>query len=102
MLTDIQRAMLGDHDAAVRLTGEGKLLPCPFCGGDADVVAYDPRLLRPSRNHVYSVSCNDCEMMFGWDIDYGGRYDTEYGAMLAWNTRAPILSESEMEVLDEH
>ncbi len=45
-----------------------KLKTCPFCGGDADVVAYDPRLLRPSRNHVYSVSCNDCEMMFGWDI----------------------------------
>ena len=38
--------------------------------------------------------------MFGWDIDYGGRYDTEYEAMLAWNTRATILSEGEMEGLD--
>ena len=100
VLTDEKRALLGDHEAAKRLTDAGVLVPCPFCGGDADVVAYDPRLLRPSRNHVYSVSCNDCEMMFGWDIDYGGRYDTEYEAMLAWNTRAPILSAEEMEMLE--
>ena len=91
-----QRALLGDREAQERLTAAGVLLPCPFCGGDADVIAYDPRLLRPSRNHVYSVSCNECEMMFGWDIDYGGRYDTEYEAMLAWNTRAPILSSREL------
>ena len=31
MLTDIQRAMLGDHDAAARLTERGELLPCR-CG----------------------------------------------------------------------
>ena len=99
-MDDVTRAMLGDREAAKRLTDAGVLVPCPFCGGSPDVVAYDPRLLRPSRNHVYSVSCNECEMMFGWDIDYGGRYDTEYEAMLAWNTRAPILSESEMEMLE--
>jgi len=99
----IKLALLGNGEAAKRLTDAGVLLlPCPFCGGgDADVVAYGPRLLRPSRNHVYSVSCNECEMMFGWDIDYGGRYDTEYEAMLAWNTRAPILGEREMEMLYE-
>lgn len=101
VMDDIKLALLGNREAAKRLTDAGVLVPCPFCGGDADVVAYDPRLLRPSRNHVYSVSCNECEMMFGWDIDYGGRYDTEYEAMLSWNTRAPILSSEEMEMLDE-
>lgn len=93
-------ALLGDKAAQGRITERKELLPCQFCGGGANVVAYDPRLLRPSRNHVYSVSCNECEMMFGWDIDYGGRYDTEYEAMLAWNTRAPILRAKEMEMLD--
>lgn len=99
-MTDVQKALLGDREAAKRITYEGVMLPCPFCGGDADVVAYTPRLLRPSRNHTYCISCNDCEMLFGWDIDYGGRYDTEYEAMLTWNTRAPILSAEEMEMLN--
>ena len=101
IMTDEKRALLGDHEAAKRLTEAGVLLPCPWCGGDADVVAYDPRLLRPSRNHVYSVSCYECETMFGWDIDYGGRYDTEYEAMLTWNTRAPILNKSELKKMEE-
>jgi hypothetical protein len=28
-MTDIQRAMLGDHEAAARLTEQGVLLECP-------------------------------------------------------------------------
>jgi Lar family restriction alleviation protein len=99
VVDDIKLALLGNKEAAKRLTEAGVLVPCPFCGGEAEVVAYGPRLLRPSRNHVYSVSCNECEMMFGWDVDYGGRYDTEYEVMLAWNTRAPILSAKEMKEL---
>ena len=100
MVDDIKLALLGNKEAAKRLTEAGVLVPCPFCRGEAEVVAYGPRLLRPSRNHVYSVSCNECEMMFGWDVDYGGRYDTEYEVMLAWNTRAPILSAEELQRLE--
>lgn len=100
VVDDIKLALLGNKEAAKRLTEAGVLVPCPFCGGEAEVVAYGPRLLRPSRNHVYSVSCNECEMMFGWDVDYGGRYDTEYEVMLAWNTRAPILSAEELQRLE--
>lgn len=33
VMTDIQRAMLGDHDAAARLTEQGVLIPCPWCKG---------------------------------------------------------------------
>lgn len=99
-MDDIKLALLGSKEAALRLTDAGVLLGCPFCGGDPEIVTYDPRLLRPSRNHVYSVSCNECEMMFGWDIDYGGRFDTEDEARLAWNTRVPILSAEEMELLE--
>ena len=92
-MDDIKSALLGDKEAAKRVTLGGELLPCPFCGGDADVVAYSPRLLRPSCNHTYCVVCNECEMLFGWDIDYGGRYDTEDDAMIAWNTRAAVEME---------
>lgn len=102
MSNDIRAALLGDKEAAKRLTDAGVLLPCPFCGEDAaDVVVYTPRLLRPSRNHIYGVYCNECETMFGYDIDYGGQYDSEREAALAWNTRAPILSESELKKLEE-
>jgi hypothetical protein len=39
-------------------------------------------------------------MMFGWDIDYGGRFDTEEQARLAWNTRAPLLTAEEIQRLE--
>ena len=35
MMTGIQKAMLGDKEAAERLTEKWELLPCPCCGGQA-------------------------------------------------------------------
>lgn len=64
-----------------------KLKPCPFCGGEAEIVNYEPRLHRPSRNHPYSVYCPGCDLLFGWDEDYGGEFDTKKEATEAWNTR---------------
>ena len=32
---DIRIALLGDHEAAKRLTERYELLPCPCCGGQA-------------------------------------------------------------------
>lgn len=49
-MDDIKSALLGDKEAAKRVTLDGELIPCPFCGGDADVVAYDvimDRILSP-------------------------------------------------------
>lgn len=34
MIEDVQAALLGDHEAAKRLTEAGVLVPCPFCGGN--------------------------------------------------------------------
>ena len=34
MIEDVQAALLGDHEAARRLTEAGVLVPCPFCGGN--------------------------------------------------------------------
>ena len=31
-MTDEKRALLGDHEAAKRLTDAGVLVPCPMCG----------------------------------------------------------------------
>lgn len=68
-----------------------KLKPCPFCGGEAYIAEYEPRLLRPVRNHPYSVWCNECELAFGWDSDYGGQFDTKEEAAAAWNARADTV-----------
>ena len=84
MLTDIQRAMLGDHEAAARLTEQGVLIPCPWCKKTvAHVGAYD-------------VVCNF--FAGGCGASTGARESAEE-ALAAWNTRAPILSVEEMEML---
>lgn len=65
-----------------------ELKPCPFCGGKASLFPNDePRLHRHSRNGKYAVCCWDCDMLFGYDIDYGGQFDTEEEAVQAWNMR---------------
>ena len=43
-MDDVKLALLGDKEAARRLTEAGVLLPCPFCGADANIVAYDESL----------------------------------------------------------
>ena len=88
---DVKRALLGDHEAAKRLTDAGVLVPCPGCGGENIVDWY--------RHNEVWYQCDDC----GWQgpsVYSEGFADTEK-ARLAWNTRAPILSESEMKKLEE-
>ena len=120
-MTDIQRAMLGDHEAAARLTERGVLVPCPFCGNDAVVheveaqpkyaetqkeVPKGARIIRrisyPSgkeyfeyREKEYIPQCvvSSC---CGSAVK---RFNTPAEAISVWNTRAPILSVEEMEML---
>ena len=120
-MNDIQRAMLGDHDAAARLTERGVLVPCPFCGNDAVVheveaqpkyaetqkeVPKGARIIRrisyPSgkeyfeyREKEYIPQCvvSSC---CGRAVK---RFNTPAEAISVWNTRAPILSVEEMEML---
>ena len=87
-MTDKQKALLGDHEAAKRLTEKGVLLECPFCGGKA-MMEYDT--MEPFE---WAVFCGDCGVMPTSSED-------KQVAALAWNTRAPILSAEEMEMLDE-
>ena len=86
-MTDTEKALLGDREAARRLTEQGVLVPCPWCGGEA-MVEYDT--IEPFE---YVVFCGDCGVMTTTSED-------EQVARLAWNTRAPILSAEEMEMLE--
>ena len=84
-MDDIKLAMLGNREAAKRLTDAGVLLPCPWCNGNRKETN-DPAV-------GYWVFCIEC----GAD---GPTAANEYAARLAWNTRAPILSAREMEMLE--
>ena len=77
MLDDKARAMLGDHEAAERLTERGELLECPGCGGN------DLKEHYVCGDHF--VACKAC----GWT---GPMKNSPTEARLAWNTRVPILT----------
>ena len=83
MLDDKTRALLGDHEAAKRLTDAGVLVPCPFCGGDT---------ITTNLLGTWWCRCTSCDATSSIRAD-------ENGARLAWNTRAQILSAEEMEML---
>lgn len=93
MNQDMKRALLGDHEAAKRLTDAGVLVPCPHCGAEAKMLRmgglkrffFNPTVKRPT--------CTKCHAtMFVWF--------NEREVIRAWNTRAPILSAEEMEMLE--
>ena len=91
-MDDIKLALLGNKEAAKRLTEAGVLLPCGRCGGEAEL-----REIHTGGKPVYAVLCkkHDCGA-------YGCAHHTKQNAVAYWNTRAPILSAEEVEMLDEH
>ena len=86
-MDEIKRALLGDHEAAKWLTDAGVLLPCPMCGTDGVPHSID------GCQTIYAA-CPSCGLMTR-------AYKWHKKARLAWNTRAPILSESELKKLEE-
>ena len=86
-MNDVRRAMLGDREAAKRLTDAGVLVPCAHCKGRAVLV--EGTLQAPGR---YSIVCGECFNATTWCV-------SKEDAIGRWNTRAPILSSREMEML---
>ena len=84
-MDDIKLAVLGDKEAAKRLTDAGVLLRCPMCGETGVLHSID------TYKTVFAC-CPSCGLM---TRAYKGHEE----ARLAWNTRVPILSSEEMEKL---
>ena len=103
MLTDIQRAMLGDHEAAKRLTEQGALLPCAHCGNDDDyrIVMSFKKDKKKRFGEYYDICTIYCECCTETVRQAGpGKDAAAKNASLMWNTRAPILSAEEIERLE--
>lgn len=93
-MDDIKLALLGDHEAAKRLTEAGVLVPCAHCGKQAYIsVDYECEPDSMGRKWAYTVVCGTC-------CATSGLCFSPEMARLAWNTRAPILSAKEMERLE--
>ena len=98
-MNEIKRAMLEDQEAAKRLTetgyfkasGDLALCRCPFCGSE-DVV-YERYL--HTVGYRWRVVCTSCMA----SIDPGCAQQRSVVQRM-WNTRAPILSKREMEMLE--
>lgn len=89
-MDDIKLALLGSKEAAKRLTDAGVLVPCPFCGGEANLENH-----REYGWKQYDVICSKCFATFE------KTFYKEKEARKSWNTRAPILSESELKKLEK-
>ena len=99
-MDDIKLAMLGNKEAAKRLTDAGVLVPCPCCGGNARVryigngsgpLGYVSNVYMRSKPGF--VMCDKCELQTSRNM-------RACRAVSKWNTRAPILSAEEMEMLN--
>lgn len=81
-MDDIKLALLGNQEAAKRLTDAGVRIPCR-CGAKGEIITmakYGENRWKPA-----VIRCPKCH----------------YEACLTvWNTRAPILSAEEMEMLE--
>ena len=90
-MDDVKLALLGDREAQKRITTRWDLLPCPFCGGKAYLFVDDGvRVICPKCEASTKIRCDCiiCDKVTG---------NAVRSVIESWNTRAPILSEDEME-----
>ena len=64
---------------------ELKLKKCPFCGGEANITDLDGTVRYGKRS--WCVVCYECDLYFGYDLTYGGLYETKKGCAEDWNKR---------------
>lgn len=111
-MTDETLALLGDRDAQARITERGELLPCPLCGGNAELRRTSGGY---SQNPVtimerWEVRCKNgctaansfCSKIYQNDVGILCiEKDGAKSARLAWNTRASILTPEQIKRLGE-
>jgi hypothetical protein len=103
-MDDVKLAMLGNKDAAKRLTDAGVLVPCAHCGNDNHnriVMSFKKDKKKRFGEYydvctIYCECCTETVRQAGFGKDVAAK-----NASLLWNTRAPILSAEELKKLEE-
>ena len=86
MLDEKTRALLGDREAQERLAERGELLMCQRCGGIPKKKEFK------GANFLYfECECGNQTLC----------YESEYEAILSWNTRIPVLSSEQIKHMEE-
>lgn len=97
MLDEKTRALLGDREAQEAFTARGELLPCPCCGGTADI-GVDSDCDRYQEWN--SIFCTNCWIQMNGYRTYFGVEKEEVPELIAkWNHRPPLLTPTQMAVL---
>ena len=64
-----------------------ELKPCPFCGNEVSIYKPEPHIYDYTRVNRCCVCCTYCDLLFGYDEDYGGDFITPEEAATEWNRR---------------
>ncbi len=70
------------------------LKPCPFCGQIPYIDKPEPNVFDYRHTPGYCVRCFECDLLFGYDIDWGGWFKTGAVVAAAWNRRDTSVSGS--------
>lgn len=63
-MTELERrALLGDKEAQKECTEKGIVLPCPFCGGELEIIGVN-------NSNPFTAWCDSCGLEFGTGKDY--------------------------------
>lgn len=87
-----RRALLGDETAQMKLTEQGKLLPCPCCGGEAKLKkGFPSKQIAHCRQAV--VQCKKCGVrtVTHKQLPMERWQDVDNYAITDWNTRPPLV-----------
>lgn len=104
-----KKAMMGDKEAAERLTDRGELLQCPCCGGEARFKI----LMVHEQEYVieleFHIACSDCDLhtetyfmsvVLCGNGGIGILRDKRKDAKRDWNTRPQLLTKEQIEALE--
>ena len=77
----INRALKGDPDAAAACTAAGVVIPCPYCGEDAETRQHKNAIDQNDRPiGGWYVECEECDCGTSW-------HNTPEKALAVWNRR---------------